>query len=97
MGSAAAAAGLEPALRLAQLVLERRDPLGERLGRLGAGGLGGPLERVEALADERVGARRRSRASMRRIPEPMLRSPVITKPPIWPVARQCVPPHSSKL
>src|SRR4051794_25790606 len=36
-------------------------------------------------------------ASMRRCPEPMLRSPVITKLPIWPVARQCVPPHSSKL
>ena len=36
-------------------------------------------------------------ASMRRMPEPMLRSPVMTKPPIWPVARQCVPPHSSWL
>ena len=36
-------------------------------------------------------------ASIRRIPEPMLRSPVMLKPPIWPVARQWVPPHSSKL
>ncbi len=36
-------------------------------------------------------------ASMRRTPEPMLRSPVITKLPTWPLARQCVPPHSSWL
>ena len=36
-------------------------------------------------------------ASIRRMPEPMLRSPVITKLPTWPLARQCVPPHSSKL
>ena len=36
-------------------------------------------------------------ASIRRIPEPMLRSPVITKLPIWPDARQWVPPHSSWL
>ena len=36
-------------------------------------------------------------ASMRRMPEPMLRSPVMMKPPIWPDARQCVPPHSSWL
>ncbi len=36
-------------------------------------------------------------ASIRRMPEPMLRSPVMRKPPIWPLARQCVPPHSSKL
>ena len=27
----------------------------------------------------------------------MLRSPVITKLPTWPLARQCVPPHSSWL
>ena len=36
-------------------------------------------------------------ASIRRIPEPMLRSPVMTKVPIWPDARQWVPPHSSWL
>ena len=36
-------------------------------------------------------------ASMRRMPDPMLRSPVMMKPPIWPDARQCVPPHSSWL
>ena len=36
-------------------------------------------------------------ASIRRIPEPMLRSPVMTKLPIWPDARQWVPPHSSWL
>ncbi len=36
-------------------------------------------------------------ASMRRMPEPMERSPVMMKPPIWPVARQCVPPQSSWL
>ncbi len=36
-------------------------------------------------------------ASIRRMPEPMLRSLVIRKPPIWPDARQWVPPHSSWL
>ena len=36
-------------------------------------------------------------ASIRRMPEPMLRSPVMTKLPIWPLARQWVPPHSSWL
>ena len=36
-------------------------------------------------------------ASMRRIPEPMLRSPVMMKLPISPDARQWVPPHSSWL
>ncbi len=36
-------------------------------------------------------------ASIRRMPDPMLRSPVITKLPTWPDARQCVPPHSSWL
>jgi len=30
-----------------------------------------------------------------RMPDPMLRSPVITKLPIWPDAPACVPPHSS--
>jgi hypothetical protein len=33
---------------------------------------------------------------MRRMPLPMERSPVITKLPIWPVAEQWVPPHSSR-
>ena len=36
-------------------------------------------------------------ASMRRIPDPMLRSPVMMKLPICPDARQWVPPHSSWL
>ena len=94
--AAGGGAGLEAALRLAQLVLERGDPL---------------LERLRARAPTAAAARSRSAnrssisrsapapvtASMRRMPEPMLRSPVITKLPIWPDARQCVPPHSSWL
>ena len=68
---------------------------GHRVDGLGADGLGRPLERVEPRRARARRRRRRSRASIRRMPEPMLRSPVMTKLPIWPVARQCVPPHSS--
>ena len=34
---------------------------------------------------------------MRRMPLPTERSPVMTKPPICPVALACVPPHNSRL
>ncbi len=53
--------------------------------------------RASNLSRTRASAATPVTASMRRIPEPMLRSPVIRKPPIWPLARACVPPHSSKL
>ena len=49
------AAGLEPSLRLAQLVLERRDAVGDVVDRLGADRRGHALERIEALAHEGVG------------------------------------------
>ena len=98
LGSADAGARLEPPLGLAQLVLERaRSGPRTRFRRLGADGRRDPLERGRRARAASASAATPVRASMRRIPEPMLRSPVITKPPIWPVARQCVPPHSSKL
>ena len=96
-GSAAAAAGLEPALRLAQLVLERGDPVGDGVERLRPDRLGGRARGPRSARATSASAPSPVRASIRRMPEPMLRSPVITKPPIWPVARQWVPPHSSKL
>ena len=69
------AALAQPALRLAQLGLERGDPLLERVGRPGADGLGRPLERPETIVHQPVGGARpspprcaasRSRCSARR-------------------------------
>ena len=54
VGRPAAAAGLEPALRLAQLVLERGDAVLDGVDRLRADRLGDALQRLGALAREAV-------------------------------------------
>ena len=93
----AAAALAQAALRLAELGLERGDPVEH--GRRPTGRPDGRRPRRASSARSRRWASAPSpvRASIRRMPEPMLRSPVITKLPICPEARQWVPPHSSKL
>ena len=84
-GEPGAGARLQPPLRLAQLVLERADPVRRSAstdwapsGRRPRPRAPSNRSRTSASAPSPV------TASMRRIPEPMLRSPVIRKPPIWP-------------
>ena len=82
---------------VAQLVLERGDPLLERVRRACARRPSAARSSASNRPSISASAAAPVTASMRRIPEPMLRSPVMTKLPICPDARQCVPPHSSWL